>query len=146
MNRRLHSTVPIITEQYTYSKDIRERATLLRSAEIKIRYSPQYLWFATTAQGNTVWVPEFQKNVMHMVPLEVAPHLCIIQTPTREVRRNQRHLTLPNNAAPTVNSPTNFDAEASPHQPQKVIPTVSPSSPETTRSGHLSKPPDRLNL
>ena len=123
-----------------------ERATLSRSAEQRFDTRHRAYHLQPLQQGDIVWIPEFQQNAT--VLSEVAPHSYIIQTPTGRVRRNRRYLTLLNEAAPTVGSPLDFDAETPPHQPPEVTATVSSSLPGTTimRSGRLSKPPDRLNL
>ena len=108
-------------------------------------------------QGDAVWIPQFQRNAT--VLSQVAPRSYTVQTPTGRVRRNRRDLILlpettptvnpPTGNSPTVNSPLDVDINVSPENS-----TPSPTTPESptvpratvTRSGRISRPPDRLNL
>ena len=90
---------------------------------------------------------------------QVAPRSYTVQTPTGRVRKNRRDLILlpettttvnpPTVNSPTVNSQLDVDINVSPENS-----TPSPTTPESptvpgatvTRSGRISRPPDRLNL
>ena len=170
MSRKLQSTVPMITKQYIPKLPNR---SLLQSKEQNYQdnqqqrfntrhktYELEPLW-----QGDTVLVPEFQKN--GTVLSEVAPWSYMIQTPTGKVRRNRRHLTIlteinsTENGLSDTSTNSNGNGLSDTSSPLLDSLTDDPSdhtrpSPTTTgtmlpgttvtRSGRISKRPDHLSL
>ena len=93
--------------------------------------------------GNQVWIPEFQQQAT--VLRKVAPRSYLVQTPRGRMRRNWQQLTLLNT---TENIPSNESGAVTdsviPTSPED-IPHHTPPGVTITRSGCVSKPPDRLN-
>ena len=167
MNRKLRSTVPMITKQYIPKVPCRSQLQYkeqLYREEQKRRFNTRHRTceLPPLQQGDAVCIPEFQRNAT--VLSQVAPRSYTVQTPTGRVRRNRRDLILlpettptvnpptvnsPTVNSPTVNSPLDVDINVSPENS-----TPSPTTPESltvpgatvTRSGRISRPPDRLNL
>ena len=142
MGRKLHSTVPMIQEMYQPKlpphSEISLKENLYRSKQqsyFNKRHRTCQLKPLKT--GDQVWIPELhqQATVLH----EVAPRSYLIQTPRGRIRRNRQHLTFLDTTENTVSrSATSLD-----DSPQRE-PT--PLGATITRSGRMSRPPDRLNL
>ena len=141
MNRKLRSTVPIITKQYIPKVPCRSQLQYkeqLYREEQKRRFNthPRIRELPPLQQGDAVWIPEFQRNAT--VLSQVAPRSYTVQTPTGRVRRNRRDLILlsettptvnpPTGNSPTVNSPLDVDINVSPENS-----TPSPTTPERVR-------------
>ena len=149
MRRKLCSTIPMLPEMYKPSlpphSEILQKEQLYRSKQQKNfnkRHRARQLKALQT--GNQVWIPEFQQQAT--ILREVAPRSYLVQTPRGRMRRNRQHLTLLNT---TGNIPSNESRPVT----HSVIPTSlediphhTPSGVTITRSGRVSKPPDRLNL
>ena len=92
--------------------------------------------------GDQVWIPEFQQQATFL--REVVPRSYLVQTPRGRMRRNRQWLTF-----------LNTTKDTSADESRLVTDSVMPTSAEDvrtqpgvtiTRSGRVSKPPDRLNL
>ena len=149
MGRKPRSTVPMIPELYKpkllpHSK-ISQKEHQYRSKQqsnFNKRHRTHQLKSLKT--GDQVWIPELHQQAT--VLREVAPRSYLIQTPRGRIRRNRQQLTFLN---ATVNTP--------PDETSPVTDSVTPTSPDDTphrepppgatitRSGRVSKPPDRLN-
>ena len=149
MGRKPRSTVPMIPELYKPKllphSEISQKEHQYRSKQ----QSNFNKWHRThqlkpLKTGDQVWIPELHQQAT--VLREVAPRSYLIQTPRGRIRRNRQQLTFLN---ATVNT--------SPDETRPVTDSVTPTSPDDTphcepppgatitRSGCVSKPPDRLN-
>ena len=149
MGRKPRSTVPMIPELYKPKllphSEISQKEHQYRSKQqsnFNKRHRTHQLKPLKT--GDQVWIPELHQQAT--VLREVAPRSYLIQTPRGRIRRNRQQLTFLN---ATVNTP--------PDETRPVTDSVTPTSPDDTphrepppgatitRSGRVSKPPDRLN-
>ena len=98
----------------------------------------------TLLPGNKVFVKDMKTEGTVVKPAENASRFHVVATPKGEIRRNRRSLNkLPDSTAPT--SPQRHAGENA-MAPDNPAPP-SPPAPGTTRtrSGRVSRPPDRLH-
>lgn len=90
--------------------------------------------------GDQVWIPELyqQATVLH----EVAARPYLIQTPRGRIRRNWQQLTFLDTTESTFPRPATVILTSSNDSPHHKSP---PPGATTTRSGCMSRPPNRLN-
>ena len=92
-------------------------------------------------QGNTVWIPDRHSSAM--VTEETAPRSYIVDIGDGTFRRNRRHLlnSPQNNISDQPDQHTNHDC-------QNAISDHNPTNDQEirTRSGRVSRPPQRLNI
>ena len=148
MGRKLCSTIPMIQEMYKPKlpphPEIFHKEQLSRSKQQKNfnkRHRAHLLKPLKT--GDHVWIPEFHQQTT--VLQEVAPRSYMLQTSRGKIRRNRQQLTFLNTTENTFPNQTRPVTDSvSPTSPQETHPI--PSGVTITRSGHVLKPMDRLNL
>ena len=128
MNRKLRSTVPMITKQYIPKVPCRSQLQYkeqLYREEQKRRFNthPRTRELPPLQQGDAVWIPEFQRN---------ATVLYQVATPTGRVRRNRRDLILLPETTPTVNPP-HANGSNTPERGESTPITFAPSNPTQER-------------
>ena len=143
MNRKVRTTLPIAEEQLLPSVPDRD---LVRKKEEEAKQKMkknfdrrhQVVSLPTLQTGDKVWVPEFETS--GTVIEETHPRSYRVQLPTGILRRNRRHLiSLPEGDESPPEQPIE-DAES-----QSTRESGNNTETEvTTRSGRVSKPPDRL--
>ena len=147
MNRRIRTTLPVAphTLQHQRAPDIRVKESNYRQ-NMKLQYDSRHnaRELPTLLPGDKVLVKDTNTEGTVVKPADNAPRSHVIATPKGEIRRNRRSLNkLPDSTAPT--SPQRHAGENA-TAPQHPAPP-SPSAPGTTRtrSGRVSRPPDRLH-
>ena len=149
MGRKLCSTIPCVTRNVqaklsTTFRDTPERTVTPVKATKNFNKRHRARQLKALQTGDQVWIPEFQQQAT--VLRKVAPRSYLVQTPRGRMGRNRQHLTLLNT---TRNTPSNESRPVTdsviPTSPED-IPHHTPSGVTITRSGRVSKPPDRLNL
>ena len=151
MGRKLRSTLPMVQAMYKprlppHSELLQKEQSYRSKQQTNFNKRHRARQLEPLQTGDRVWIPEFQQQatVLH----EVAPRSYLVQTPRGRIRRNRQQLTY---LSPTENTPSDNNPLT-----DLVIPTI-PRIPENTshcvppgvtitRSGRVSKPPDRLNL
>ena len=134
MGRKLRTTFPTITEQLLPNIPPK---SVIKEKEIKIRDRQQKNFnthhraspLKSVNSGDLVYIPENARE--GTVVEESSPRSYIVQTPEGTYRRNRRHLV------PLPNAYNSKNTNNVPDTPDRVL---------QTRSGHISKPPDKLNL
>ena len=150
MGRKLCSTIPMLPEMYKPNlpphSEIFQKEQLYRSKQqqnFNKRHRARQLNPLQT--GDQVWIPEFQQQAT--VVREVAPRSYVVQTPRGRMRRNRQQLTLLNTTENiSSNESRPVTDSAIPTTPEDNIPHRTPPGVTITRSGRVSKPPDRLNI
>ena len=150
MGRKLCSTIPMLPEMYKpnlppYS-EIFQKEQLYRSKQqrhFNKRHRARQLNPLQT--GDQVWIPELQQQAT--VVREVAPRSYLVQTPRGRMRRNRQQLTLLNTTENISSNESRLVTDSAiPTTPEDNTPHHTPPGVTITRSGRVSKPPDRLNL
>ena len=137
MGRKLRTTIPTITEQLLPSIPPK---SVVKEKEIKIRDRQQKNFnshhraspLKSLKSGNLVYIPDNARE--GTVVEESSPRSYIVQTPEGTYRRNRRHLVPLPNASNSENTNNVLDT------PDRLPGVL------RTRSGRISKPPDKLNL
>jgi hypothetical protein len=167
MNRRLRTTVPMMREQLiphipdsALVKVADTRAKLKMKETFDERHRARNLPCLRPVE--TVWIPDRQEQ--GRVIAESSPRSYTVSTPTQTVRRNRRHLipdpiedseestmqAIPPH--PPVNSDTSSvstsgSSAASPMRSlTNQVETPNDEQKTVTRSGRVSRPPERLDL
>ena len=141
MNRRLHTTLPILESQLQPSvpeysvvceKETMRKANIKRNFDVRHRANT----LETLLPGQQVWIFGRRDGGV-VVDQSQSPRSYIVSTPTGDLRRNRRHLT-------QIPDSENSDSrsEQTPQQ-EMVVPTES-TTRSTTRSGRASIPPNWL--
>ena len=137
MGRKLRTTIPMITEQLLPSIPSK---FLVKGKEVKIRDRQQKNFnkyhhaspLKLLKSGDLVYIPDNERQ--GTIIEESSTRSYTVQTPEGTYRRNRRHLV----PLPT----TENDTEAEANDPPDIL----PDGVSRTRSGRISKPPNRLNL
>ena len=137
MGRKLRTTIPMITEQLLPSIPSK---FLVKEKEVKIRERQQKNFnkhhraspLKLLKPGDLVYIPDNERQ--GTIIEESSTRSYTVQTPEGTYRRNRRHLV----PLPT----TENDTEAEANDPPDIL----PDGVSRTRSGRISKPPNRLNL
>ena len=143
MGRKLRTTLPISKEQLQPSLP---NAANLRRKERKMRNRMKRNFdkrhgarnLKPLSPGDTVWIPE--REAGGTVEKESSTRSYTVQTEDGTLRRNRRDLILVPNTAEAQPS-TNTESSLA-DQPQVESPSATDGT--KTRSGRVSKPPDRL--
>ena len=137
MGRKLRTTIPMITEQLLPSIPpkflVKGKEVMIRERQQKNfnkyhRASPLKL----LKSGDLVYIPDNERQ--GTIIEESSTRSYTVQTPEGTYRRNRRHLV------PLPTTENNTEAEA--NDPPDIL----PDGVSRTRSGRISKPPNRLNL
>ena len=92
------------------------------------------------SSGDTVWIPESEAG--GTVERESGTRSCTVRTEDGTLRRNRRDLILmPNTAEPQLN--TNSESNET-EQTDHQVENPSTTDGTRTRSGRVSKPPEKL--
>ena len=146
MSRKLRTTVPLLPE---LRKPVVVDPSLLaeKDAKLKARQKRNFdkrdgiRELSPLQQRNTVWIPDRHSSAT--VTEETAPRSYIADTGDGTFRRNRRHhLNSPQN-----NIPDQPDQHTN-HDCQNAISDLNPTNDQEirTRSGRVSRPPQRLNI
>ena len=138
MNRQLRTTIlesqlhPSVSEYNV----VRERETMTKASikrNFDIRHRANTL--DPLSPGQQVWISGRRDSGV-VIEQSQSPRSYIVATPTGNVRRNRRHLT-------RIPDSENSDSRPEQTPQQEMFPTQS-TTQLTTRSGRVSKPPNRL--
>ena len=137
MGRKLRTTIPMIIKQLLPSIPSK---FLVKGKEVKIREKQQKNFnkyhraspLKVLKSGDLVYIPDNERQ--GTIIEESSTRSYTVQTPEGTYRRNRRHLV----PLPT----TENDTEAEANDPPDIL----PDGVSRTRSGRISKPPNRLNL
>ena len=137
MGRKLRTTIPMITEQLLPSIPpmflVKGKEVMIRERQHKNfnkyhRASPLKL----LKSGDLVYIPDNERQ--GTIIEESSTRSYTVQTPEGTYRRYRRQLV------PLPTTENNTEAEANDH------PDILPDGVSRTKSGRISKPPNRLNL
>ena len=149
MNRRLRTTLPVAphTLESHNTPSIRDKEEDYRR-RMKENYDTRHRAreLSPINPGDTVVIKDMKTEGTVVKPADNAPRSHVIATPKGEVRRNRRHLNkLPEQTESTSQKPN--DDHVAPTSPARdTAQSHSGSQGATrTRSGRVSKPPDRLH-
>ena len=154
MGRRLRTTLPAAPHTLLQRShpDISQKESEYRH-KMKLDYDSRHRARELPAlePGDSVLIKDTKQEGVVVQPAENAPRSHVIATPTGKVRRNRRHLNkLPADTTQTSTTPSSSDSvaptppsiEVTPHSPMRA--EQQPGAVRT-RSGRISKQPDRLN-
>ena len=141
MSRKLRTTIPMIQKKLS---PCLPRKSLVKEKEEKIRERQQKNFnnhhrarqLGSLQTGEQVYIPDNSSE--GIVLEEPSPRSYVVQTPNGTYRRNRRHL-LPLPSDNDSQSNTNISTE------DNDVESL-PSNTCRTKSGRLSRPPERLNL
>ena len=154
MGRRLRTTLPAAPHTLTPRSppDISQKEVDYRN-KMKLDYDNRHRAreLSPLVPGDNVLIKDTKQEGVVVQPAENAPRSHVIATPTGKVRRNRRHLNkLPTDTTQTSTTPLTNDTVA-PTLPSTEVTVNSPTRAEhppgvvRTRSGRISKQPERLN-
>ena len=146
MGRKLRTTLPMSKEQLQPSlpnaANIRKKERRMRNRmkrNFDKRHGARNL--KPLSPGDTVWIPE--REAGGTVEKESSSRSYTVQTEDGTLRRNRRDIILmPNTAEAQPN--TNTESSLADQRDQRQVESPSLTDGTKTRSGRVSKPPDRL--
>ena len=155
MGRKLRTTVPVALTQLVphlpnFSK-LKEKEKQLRERQRKnFNHHHRAVDLKPLQAGDNVWIPDTSSE--GTVVTETNPRSYVVQTPDGIYRRNRRHLLLlPQPVTNDTNTGGNTQVnptESAPSTDTKDVPDTAEIDADhsvvRTRSGRISKPPDRL--